>query len=266
MANEHFFPSIEPFATGELAVDDVHTIYFEQCGNPDGQPVLFVHGGPGAGCSTTDRRFFDPEVFRVILVDQRGCNRSRPLGELRDNTIDHLVADFERVREELGIERWHVFGGSWGSTLGMYYAQECPDRTLSLVIRGIWMIRPAELHWWLYEIGQIQPELWDDFVNFLPEEERAIVVNRAELSNDAPVPVSALTGEGCDTLLERIDSHLGAGLDEIDVAVPVEDGRAIAWLYSHGEVLDRADREDAIQLRVRLAPADKARFERMTAE
>ena len=172
MVNEHFFPSIEPFATAELAVDDVHTIYFEQCGNPDGVPILFVHGGPGAGCSTTDRRFFDPEVFRIVLVDQRGCGRSRPLGELRDNTIDFLVADFERVREELGIERWHVFGGSWGSTLGMYYAQECPARTASLVLRGIWMIRPAELHWCLYEIGQIQPELWDDFVNFLPENER----------------------------------------------------------------------------------------------
>lgn len=173
MVNEHFFPAIEPFATGELAVDDLHSIYFEQCGMQDGEPILFVHGGPGAGCSTTDRRFFDPQVFRIILVDQRGCGRSRPLGEYRNNTIDDLVADYERLREELGIERWHVFGGSWGSTLGMYYAQDCPERTKSLVLRGIWMLRPKELHWWLYEMGQIQPELWDKFVNFLPEDERS---------------------------------------------------------------------------------------------
>jgi proline iminopeptidase len=194
MANEHFFAAIEPFSTGELAVDDVHTIYFEQCGNPDGEPVLFVHGGPGAGCSTTDRRFFDPTAFRVVLVDQRGCGRSRPLGEIRDNTIDHLVADFERVRQELGIERWHVFGGSWGSTLGMYYAQEYPDRTRSLVLRGIWMMRAAELHWWLYEIGQIQPELWDEFVNFLPESERGDLLEgywRRLIGDDRDVALAA---------------------------------------------------------------------------
>jgi len=172
MVNEHFFPEAEPFSTGELAVDDIHTIYWEQCGNPDGVPVLFVHGGPGAGCSTTDRRFFDPAVFRVVLVDQRGCGRSRPGGELRENTMEHLAADYERVREALGIDTWHVFGGSWGSTLGMFYAQEYPDRVKSIVLRGIWMIRATELRWWLYDIGQIQPELWNAFNEHLPEDER----------------------------------------------------------------------------------------------
>ncbi|MBW2579073.1 MAG: alpha/beta fold hydrolase, partial [Deltaproteobacteria bacterium] len=163
MTNENFFPPTEPFRTGVLAVDDIHEIYWEECGDPDGVPILFVHGGPGAGCSTTDRRFFDPAVFRAVLVDQRGCGRSQPVGDLRANTIDHLASDYERIREELGIDRWHVFGGSWGSTLAMYYAQEHPERVESLVLRGIWMLRNTELHWWLYEIGWIQPELWRTF-------------------------------------------------------------------------------------------------------
>lgn len=172
MVNEHFLPPREPFASGHLDVDDIHSIYWEQCGQPDGIPILFLHGGPGAGCSTTDRCFFDESKFRAVLFDQRGCGRSRPVGELRENTVDHLVADIERLREELGIDRWHVFGGSWGSTLSLYYAQECPERVLSLVLRGIWLIRKAELRWWLYEMGWIQPELWRDFAGFIPEAER----------------------------------------------------------------------------------------------
>lgn len=172
MVNEHFHPPIEPFATGRLQVDRRHDLYFEQCGNPDGLPILFLHGGPGAGCSTTDRRFFDPQRFRVVLFDQRGSGRSRPAGELRDNTIDHLVADIERLRERLGIDTWHVFGGSWGSTLSLYYAQEHPERCRSLVLRGIWLLRRAELRWWLYEMGWIQPELWRAFAEHLPAAER----------------------------------------------------------------------------------------------
>ena len=176
MANEHFRPPVSPFADGMLAVDEPHTLYWEQCGQPSGIPILFVHGGPGAGCSPFDRRFFDAAGFRVVLFDQRGCGRSRPLGELKDNTIDHLVADIEQLREHLGIDRWHVFGGSWGSTLAMYYAQHHPGRVLSLVLRGIWMLRNAELDWWLYHIGQVQPELWNEFVGLLPESERGDIL------------------------------------------------------------------------------------------
>ena len=172
MANEHFYPEIEPFATGTLEVDAPHRLYWEQCGAPDGIPVLFIHGGPGAGCSAFDRRFFDPQRFRIVLLDQRGCGRSRPLGELEGNGPDDLVADFERLRDELGIDRWHVFGGSWGSTLALHYAEEHPDRTSSLVLRGIWLLRDEEIRWWLYHIGQIQPELWRTFAEHLPEEER----------------------------------------------------------------------------------------------
>lgn len=172
MANEHFYPEIEPYLTGELRVDDLHTLYYEECGTPDGLPILFVHGGPGAGCTTTDRRFFAPDRFRAVLFDQRGSGRSRPAGELQDNSPAHLVADIEQLREELGIDTWHVFGGSWGSSLAMHYAQQHPDRVRSLVLRGIWMLRDEEIRWWLYEMGRIQPELWRSFVAPIPEAER----------------------------------------------------------------------------------------------
>ena len=172
MANDHFYPEIEPYASGRVKVDAPHEIYWEECGNPDGLPILFVHGGPGAGCSLFDRRFFDPQAFRVVLVDQRGSGRSTPHGELAGNGPDELVRDFERVREERGIDTWHVFGGSWGSTLSLYYAQECPEVVRSLTLRGIWLMRDEELHWWLHELGMIQPELWKQFVSLIPLEER----------------------------------------------------------------------------------------------
>ncbi len=172
MVNEHFLPAIEPFEHGTLAVDDLHTIYWEEVGKPGGEPIVFLHGGPGAGCLETDRQFFDPEFFRVVLFDQRGCGRSKPLGCIEANTIDHLVADIEALREARGIESWHVFGGSWGSTLALYYAQEHPDRCRSLVLRGMWTLRREELDWWLYKMRFIQPELWRPFAELIPEEER----------------------------------------------------------------------------------------------
>ena len=172
MANEHFYPAIEPFASGRLAVDARHDLYWEQCGRPDGIPMLFVHGGPGAGCSPFDRRFFDPTAFRVVLFDQRGAGRSRPPGELRDNTPDHLVADVERLRRELGIDAWHVFGGSWGSTLALHYAECHPDRVRSLVLRGVWLVRDAEIRLWLYDLRWLQPELWRAFAEHIPQSER----------------------------------------------------------------------------------------------
>lgn len=172
MANEHFFAEIEPFAQGELEVSSRHRIYWEQCGNPEGEPILFLHGGPGAGCTSFDRRFFHPEHFRAVLFDQRGSGRSTPRGEVEENCIDDLVADIEQLREELEIQTWHVFGGSWGSTLALYYAQQQPDRCRSLVLRGIWLLRDEELDWWLYRMRFIQPEIWRPFAEHLPEEER----------------------------------------------------------------------------------------------
>jgi proline iminopeptidase len=172
MANEFFYPPIQPYETGTLEVDDPHVLYWEQCGNPEGDPVLFLHGGPGAGCSEVDRRFFDPEHFRIVLFDQRGCGRSGPVGELGRNTMADTAADIEKLRQQLGIERWHVFGGSYGSTISLFYAQEFPASCQTLVLRGIWMLRQEEIDWWLYRVRGIQPELWQDFAGFIPESER----------------------------------------------------------------------------------------------
>lgn len=171
MVNEHFFPAIEPYVTGTLKVDDIHDLYWEQCGNPEGEPVLFLHGGPGAGCSEQDRSFFDPQHFRIVLFDQRGSGRSRPVGDLTDNTMAFTATDIEQLRELLGINRWHIFGGSYGSTIALYYAQAFPQRCKSLVLRGIWLLRQEEIDWWIYRIRMIQPELWSEFAGFIPKAE-----------------------------------------------------------------------------------------------
>jgi proline iminopeptidase len=166
------FPEIEPYASGQLEVGWPHSIYWETCGNPQGVPVVFVHGGPGAGCSAKDRRFFDPAHYRIILFDQRGCGRSRPIGELEHNSPADLVDDMERLRDTLGVASWHVFGGSWGSTLSLLYAQTHPQRCLTLTLRGIFLMRSCEVQWWLYGMRHFFPEHWQTFAEFVPAEER----------------------------------------------------------------------------------------------
>lgn len=172
MPRSELFPPIDPYQTGTLAVDDLHTLYWEQSGNPRGVPVLFLHGGPGAGASPTHRRFFDPAHYRIVVIDQRGAGRSTPLGELRDNTTDLLVADLEALRRKLGIERWHVFGGSWGSTLALAYAESHPERCLGLILRGIFLMRKSEIDWFLYSMRTLFPEAWAAFAAHIPESER----------------------------------------------------------------------------------------------
>jgi proline iminopeptidase len=172
MARREFYPEIEPFATGHLPVGGPHRLYYEQCGNPQGAPVVFLHGGPGAGSSTIHRRFFDPAHYRIVIFDQRGAGRSQPLGEIADNTTPHLVADLERLRGHLGIERWTVFGGSWGSTLAIAYAEHHAERCVALVLRGIFLCRRSEIHWFLYGMRAFAPEIWREFTNHLPAEER----------------------------------------------------------------------------------------------
>ncbi|MBC3765091.1 prolyl aminopeptidase [Neptunicella marina] len=147
MSFTEFYPAIEPYEHQLLDVGDGHQLYVEQCGNPQGIPMLFIHGGPGAGCSKNDRRFFNPAIFRVVLFDQRGCGRSLPHGELDNNTTSDLVADIEKIRCHLGIEQWHVFGGSWGSTLSLVYAQQHPQQVLSLTLRGIFLAREQDTNW-----------------------------------------------------------------------------------------------------------------------
>jgi len=167
------FPEIEPYTTHRLAVEAPHVLHVEECGNPKGLPVLFVHGGPGAGCENYHRRYFDPEMYRIVLFDQRGAGRSTPHASLEHNTTSHLVADMERLRGHLGIERWLLFGGSWGATLSLAYAEAHPERVLGLVLRGIFLCRPWEIRWF-YQDGanHIFPDHWQDFVAPIPEAER----------------------------------------------------------------------------------------------
>src|SRR5689334_22501989 len=159
------YPEIEPYRTGHLAVSEVHELYFEESGNPHGKPALFVHGGPGGATMPLHRRFFDPATYRIVLFDQRGCGKSRPYASLVDNTTWDLVADMERLREHLSIERWLLFGGSWGSTLSLAYAQTHPERVSELVLRVIFLLRKREIDWF-YQRGAdaIFPDAWEDYV------------------------------------------------------------------------------------------------------
>ncbi|MBW2507806.1 MAG: prolyl aminopeptidase [Deltaproteobacteria bacterium] len=167
------FPEIEPFDSGHLAVDGLHSVYYEQCGNPLGKPALFVHGGPGGGASVVHRRFWDPAAYRIILFDQRGCGRSTPHAELRSNTTWHLIDDMERIREHLGIETWQLFGGSWGSTLSLAYAQRHPERVTEMVLRGIFLLRQREIDWYYQEgASRIFPESWAKYLEPIPPDER----------------------------------------------------------------------------------------------
>ncbi len=189
------FPATEPYASGELAVSERHTLYFEECGNPKGKPVVMLHGGPGGGCSAKMRQFHDPAKYRIVLFDQRGAGRSRPHADLVDNTTWDLVADIERLRLHLGIERWQAFGGSWGSTLALAYAETHPERVTELVLRGIFMLRRWELEWF-YQQGasRLFPDAWEHYLKPIPEVERADLISayhRRLTSSDATVRVAA---------------------------------------------------------------------------
>jgi proline iminopeptidase len=166
------FPPIEPYDAGMLDLDSPHRMYYEQSGNPRGMPAVFLHGGPGAGASPVHRQFFDPAFYRIVVLDQRGAGRSTPLGCLEQNTTPKLVDDLERLRVHLGIERWLVFGGSWGSTLALAYAEHHPQRCIGLVLRGIFLCRPSEIDWFLYGLRTIFPETWRTFAGYVPEDER----------------------------------------------------------------------------------------------
>ncbi len=171
------YPEIKPFARHDLKVDDLHTLYIEECGIPDGIPILFIHGGPGAGCSGDDRRFFDPEKYRIILFDQRGSGRSRPHAELTHNDSQALVSDIEKIRLLLNVDRWALFGGSWGSTLALLYAQTHPERVLAMVLRGIFLCRDEDLEWF-YQSGadRLFPDYWQDFIQVLDASERSNIL------------------------------------------------------------------------------------------
>jgi proline iminopeptidase len=209
MTREQLFPPIEPYESGRLALDGRHVMYWEQSGNPNGLPVVFLHGGPGAGATPAHRRFFDPERYRVVVFDQRGAGRSTPQGSLEDNTTRHLIADIERLRRHLGIDRWLVFGGSWGSTLAIAYGESHPESCLGFVLRGIFLGRNQELDWFLYGMRSVFPETWRRFVDPLTEPERKDILGsyyRRLLDSDPSVHMPAARAwsayEGaCSTLL-----------------------------------------------------------------
>jgi proline iminopeptidase len=221
------YPEIEPGATGRLQVSSLHNLYFEECGNPDGKPVVFLHGGPGGGCNARYRQFFDPSVYRIVLFDQRGCGRSTPHAELTDNTTWDLVADIERLREHLKIDRWQVFGGSWGSTLALAYAQTYPDRVTELVLRGIFMLRRSELEWF-YQKGcdALYPDAWETYLGAIPEVERGDLMSayhRRLTSSDAKARVDAARAwsvwEGATSFLWQDTAHIASsGEDEFALA------------------------------------------------
>ncbi len=194
-ARRTLYPEIEPYETGRLDVGDGHSLYWERCGTRGAKPAVFLHGGPGAGCSPGHRRQFDPARYDILLFDQRGCGRSRPYASLEANTTWHLVDDIERLREMAGVERWMAFGGSWGSTLALAYAQTHPDRVTELVLRGIFTFRRSELDW-LYRQGasEIFPDKWEEFVALIPEAERSDLVaayHRRLTGSDAAVQLEA---------------------------------------------------------------------------
>lgn len=220
------YPEIEPYDTGLMPVDARHTLYYEQCGNPDGKPVVLLHGGPGGGCSAKMRRFHDPAKYRIVLFDQRGAGRSTPHADLHDNTTWDLVADIEKLREKLGIDRWQVFGGSWGSTLALAYAQTHPQRATELVLRGIFLLRRWELEWF-YQQGasRLFPDAWEHYLAPIPSVERHDLISayhRRLTSDDEKTRLDAARAwavwEGATSFL-RVDDDFVSGHEDAKFAL-----------------------------------------------
>ncbi len=246
MTREQLFPPINPYESGRLALDGPHIMYWEQSGNPHGVPVVFLHGGPGAGATPVHRRFFDPSTYRVIIFDQRGAGRSEPPGELTKNTTQDLINDIEALRVHLGIDRWSVFGGSWGSTLALAYGQAHPDRCISFVLRGIFLGRQQELDWFLYGMKTVFPENWDRLVEQLSIEERSDILTayHQRLMNPDPrihLPAarawSAFEG-ACSTLLPSPETVAAFSSDAL--------AYALARIETHYFVNDLFMGEDAL--------------------
>ncbi len=254
------YPEIEPYDSGMLKVSDLHTLYYEQSGNPNGKPVVFLHGGPGGGTNPKCRRFFDPKVYRIVLFDQRGCGKSTPHAELADNTTWHLVNDIERIRMHLGIDRWQVFGGSWGSTLALAYAQTHPEHVSELVLRGIFMLRRWELEWF-YQKGcdALYPDAWESYLKAIPEAERGDLMSayyRRLTSHDAQVRVNAARAwsvwEGATSYLWQDTSHIESSAeDEFALAF----ARIECHYFVHGGFFEHDDQLLRNVERIRKIPA-----------
>ena len=236
------FPPVPADARGQLPLDGRHTMYWEAAGKPDGQPALFLHGGPGAGAAADHRRFFDPQHYRVVLFDQRGAGRSTPLGETRDNTTQHLIADIERLREHLDIDRWLLFGGSWGSTLALAYAESHPERVTGLVLRGVFLGRAREIRWFLTGMRAFFPEAWARFAGHIPQGERGDLLAAYRRRLDDPDPAVHLpaarawsTYEGsCSTLLPSPETLAAFGDERTALGL----ARLEAHYFAHNAFLE----------------------------
>lgn len=249
-----YYPHLEPYHVGRLPVGSGHTLYFEESGNPKGKPVIFLHGGPGGGSEPKQRRFFDPEKYRIVLMDQRGCGRSTPHASLVDNTTWHLVDDIEALRAHLGIEKWQVFGGSWGSTLALAYAQTHPSRVSELVLRGIFLVRKSEIDWF-YQRGAnaIFPEAWESYLKPIPEAERGDLLgayHRRLTSDDATTRLEAAKAwsiwEGSTSyLFHNAESVNRTGQDEFALAfarIECHYFHHSAWLTGDKALLANVDK------------------------
>jgi len=238
MPRGDLFPEIGPFETGYLPLAGGHVMYWEQVGNPRGQPALFLHGGPGAGAGAVHRRFFDPGYWRTVIFDQRGAGRSRPLGSLVQNTTPDLVADIERLRRHLGIERWLLFGGSWGSTLALAYAEAHPEHVSGCVLRGVFLGRPDEVDWFLYGLANIFPDAHANFAGFLPEAERGdlLAAYLARLTDPDPtihLPAArawSIYEGSCSTLLPSPETVASFSQDRTALGL----ARIEAHYFAHG--------------------------------
>ena len=231
-AVQYLYPPIDPFDQRMMDVGQGHRIYVEQCGNPNGVPVVVLHGGPGGGCSPAMRRYFDPDIYHIILFDQRGCGRSRPHASVENNTTWHLVDDIEAIRASLDIDSWIVFGGSWGATLSLIYAQSHPDRTTHLVLRGVFLMTQAELDWFYGGgAGKFWPEVWDRFAGLIPEDERDDLIAayaKRLFCGDMPTELKyAKAWSSWENALASINSNGSVGES------PGEYARAFARLENH---------------------------------
>jgi len=226
-SHRQLYPEVTPYDEGFLQVSPLHNVYYEQSGNPNGKPVVFLHGGPGGGTNPRCRRFFDPAKYRIVLFDQRGCGKSTPHAELRENTTWTLVEDMEAIRRKLGIDRWQVFGGSWGSTLALAYAQKHPDHVSELVLRGIFMLRRWELEWF-YQKGcdALFPDAWEHYLAAIPPAEHGDLISayhRRLTSDDAQVRMAAARAwsiwEAATSYLYQDTSHIvSSGKDDFALA------------------------------------------------
>jgi len=251
------YPEIKPYARHRLAVDELHEIYFEESGDPDGIPVLFVHGGPGAGCNPRNRCFFDPERYRIILYDQRGSGQSRPHASLVDNTTAHLIDDIEAIRAALDIEQWVLFGGSWGSTLSLLYAQSFPERVSGLVLRGIFLCRDKDIRWFYQEgASRIFPDYWEDYIEPIAKDKRdnhvsayyELLTGDNELARMGAAKSWALWEAHCATLRPShdvvdhfSDPHTALALARIEAHYFVNDG-----FIEENQILNHANKLEGI--------------------